>query len=273
METSSFVKQLASNNRKVRENALATLKKYLNTRQFKENKQLQFDKLWKGLYFAMWFSDRPRPQQRLANELGELHLLYFDAVENKQEITLDDKAFIKFSKGFWKVICLEWYSIDHHRLDKYLLLVRRVLFNQLKYLKLRNWNEELVLKYIDSVLKKLPLSGDKKVYNGIPFHIIDIFVDEWEKLVIRDGEDEGEDGEEKDSEECKQLIAATPLSLFVEIFQDLSSNIENIKVLREKIKEDILGDQRLHLWGILTQGDDKVENGEEEEEEEEWKGF
>ena len=152
--------------------------------------------------------------------------------------------------------------------------MRRVLFNQLKYLKLRNWNEELVLKYIDSVLKKLPLSGDKKVYNGIPFHIIDIFVDEWEKLVIRDGEDEGEDGEEKDSEECKQLIAATPLSLFVEIFQDLSSNIENIKVLREKIKEDILGDQRLHLWGILTQGDDKVESGEEEEEEEEeWKGF
>ena len=56
METSNFVKQLSSNNRKTRENALEALKKYLTARQFKENKQLQFNKLWKGLYYSMWFS-------------------------------------------------------------------------------------------------------------------------------------------------------------------------------------------------------------------------
>lgn len=144
METSNFVKQLSSNNRRTRENALEALKKYLTAKQSRENKQTQANKLWKGLYYAMWFSDRPRRQQRLANELGELHGLYFDPKDNSNadELTINDEAFIKFSKGFWKVICFEWFNIDRHRLDKYLLLVRRVLFNQLKYLQSRNWNKK-----------------------------------------------------------------------------------------------------------------------------------
>lgn len=274
------MKQLASNTRTVREEALDSLKKYLTTKQFKENKQASFDKLWKGLYYAMWFSDRPRPQQRLANSLGELHVLYFDKADNQKsngELTLNDRAFLKFSKAFWRVICLEWYGIDHHRLDKYLLLVRRVLAHQLRYLQLREWDEEVVSNYIRAVLRKLPLSGDKKVYNGIPFHIIDIFVDEWEKLILHNGEDEDEEDDEKTNQEDEEAklqeecarIAETPLAQFVEIFEDLASNINNIKSLRDKIKEDIFKDERLKKWGVLeTQEADAAD-----EEEEEWTGF
>ncbi|CAI4058099.1 hypothetical protein SKDZ_04G3120 [Saccharomyces kudriavzevii ZP591] len=287
METSNFVKQLSSNNRRTRENALEALKKYLTAKQSRENKQTQANKLWKGLYYAMWFSDRPRPQQRLANELGELHGLYFDPKDNSNadELTINDEAFIKFSKGFWKVICFEWFNIDRHRLDKYLLLVRRVLFNQLKYLQSRNWNKKVVGEYIAQVLRWLPLSGSPKVYTGIPLHIIDILLDEWERLLKDENDDEEEDNEDEDEdkkeEQLRKLVEGvkdTPLVDIIAIFKDIVADYNNSKVLREKIKEDLFGDTRLVAWGVLHDetAENDSESGEEEsgeEEAEEWEGF
>ncbi|CAI4058104.1 Rrp1p SKDI_04G3160 [Saccharomyces kudriavzevii IFO 1802] len=287
METSNFVKQLSSNNRRTRENALEALKKYLTAKQSREHKQTQANKLWKGLYYAMWFSDRPRPQQRLANELGELHGLYFDPKDNSNadELTINDEAFIKFSKGFWKVICFEWFNIDRHRLDKYLLLVRRVLFNQLKYLQSRNWNKKVVGEYIAQVLRWLPLSGSPKVYTGIPLHIIDILLDEWERLLKDENDDEEEDNEDEDEdkkeEQLRKLVEGvkdTPLVDIIAIFKDIVADYNNSKVLREKIKEDLFGDTRLVAWGVLHDetAENDSESGEEEsgeEEAEEWEGF
>ncbi|AAS54648.1 AGR158Cp [Eremothecium gossypii ATCC 10895] len=264
VQTSPFVRQLASNSRSVREQALESLRSYLASQQLRKAPQLQFDQLWKGLYFAMWFSDRPRPQQRLAAQLGELSLLFLDG-----DTALGDRAFVRFSKAFWKVMCLEWYNIDHHRLDKYLLLVRRVLYNQLRFLRERGWDAALVERYVAKVLQGLPLSGSPKVYNGIPFHIIDIFVDEWERLVLRDGRD-AEDADMPELPEQRDLIAATPLPRFVAVFQGLAANIANIKILREKIKQDLLADQRLYDWGVLAR--DSPES-DDDDDVEEWHGF
>lgn len=283
METSTFVKQLSSNNRTVREKSLEALQGFLTAENAKQAKQLQYNKIWKGLYFAMWFSDKPRPQQRLANKLGELYGIYFNPKDNnakdKTELTLNDKAFIKFSKGFWKIMCMEWYNIDRYRMDKYLLLMRRVFFNQLKYLQNREWNEILVDKYVEKVLKLLPLSGDKTVYNGIPIHVIDIILDEWERL-LTEKDDEAEDDEEDDEDIEKDiipLIKETPLVKFIKIFQDLKADIIVSKVLRDKIKEDLLQDERLVKWGIIeakapavTEEESDVEA---EDEDEEWAGF
>lgn len=274
METNTFVKQLASNNRNVRENALETLHKYLNTKQFKDAKQLQYNKLWKGLYYAMWFSDRPRPQQRLANELGELNVFYFNERDNKDAkgtLTLNDEAFIKFSKAFWKIICMEWFQIDRYRIDKFLMLVRRVVFNQLKYLKLRNWDEQVVESYIDKVLKWLPLSASPKVYNGVPLHIIDVLLDELERLVRAEDEEEDLD--------LAQLVQKTPLAQFLKIFQDIVANTDNSKVLREAIKRELLADPRLVSWGYFTakptthETQNEPQDSDDDEEAEEWHGF
>ncbi|CAB4255729.1 similar to Saccharomyces cerevisiae YDR087C RRP1 Essential evolutionarily conserved nucleolar protein necessary for biogenesis of 60S ribosomal subunits and processing of pre-rRNAs to mature rRNAs [Maudiozyma barnettii] len=292
MENSPFIKQLSSNNRVVREKALEALQKVLTSEKFMKAKQIQYEKLWKALYYTMWFSDRPRPQQKLARQLGELFMLYAkDSDNDSSEILLSDKAFMKFCRAFWKVMCLEWFNIDRYRLDKYLLLVRRVMFNQLKYLQTRNWNETLVEMYIDKVLKHSPLSGSSKIYNGIPFHIIDIFLDEYERLASnRDDEFDVED-EITDEDKIAELLKETPLQSFVDIFIDLQKDIMNSKGLRNKIKEDLLSDERLTQWGAKgidasrnkEQNDsDKEEeevvdanavNAEDEPEEEEWKGF
>lgn len=265
MDTTAFVKQLGSNSRVVRENALEKLHKFLLSKPSKKAKQLQFNKLWKGLYFAMWFSDRPRPQQRLANELGELHLLYFDGNDNAnttEELSLNDQAFIKFSRAFWKIICLEWLQIDRYRLDKYLLLMRRVLFNQVKYLQLRKWDKKLVDVYLEKVMRRIPLSGSPKVYNGIPLHIIDIVLDEWQRLF----EGEGNEGD------MEAFISETPLQSFIQIFRVLVEDLNISKVLRNKIKEDLFQDERLGRWGIPVIVKE-VEEEEEDAEVEEWHGF
>ncbi|QLG71241.1 hypothetical protein HG535_0B02800 [Zygotorulaspora mrakii] len=278
MDTTAFVKQLASNNRKVRDNALETVQKYLCTKSFKETKQIQFNKLWKGLYFAMWFSDRPRPQQRLANELAELHLLYFDERDNKSDVlTTNDKAFLKFSRAFWKVLSAEWLSIDRYRLDKFLLLVRRVLFNQLKYLQARKWDGTLVEAYINKVLKWSPLSGNPRVSNGIPLHVIDILLDEWERLLISEDEDTNEEVD------LTPLVDQTPLADIINIFTELYLNTDNSKVLRKAIKENLFTDERLVRWEIDCGFPEKKSNIDEaheetsedpaDEEAEEWHGF
>ncbi|CCE62018.1 hypothetical protein TPHA_0B03480 [Tetrapisispora phaffii CBS 4417] len=287
METTGFVKQLASNNRKVRVNALEKLTELLATVNFKKAKQLQFDKLWKGLYFSMWFSDKPRPQQRLANELGALFLTYFkesdNSEKNTEKLCMNDAAFIKFSKAFWRVILMEWLNIDKWRLDKYLLLVRRVLYNQLKYMQLRNWDELLVEKYLTKVLKKLPLSGDRKVYTGVPIHITDIFLDEWERLMRNDDvpqeEIADEDFEEKEYDFIT-LVKETPLPKFIDIFQKLTEDQHVSKVLKSRIKEDLLEDTRLLEWEIINDEDSDEEEEREDvvaeednDDDTEWKGF
>lgn len=274
MDTSAFVKQFASNSKPVRDNALEKVQKYLTSKPVKQSKQMQFNKLWKGLYFAMWFSDRPRPQQRLANELGELHLLYLQDKNpntNDDELTLNDQAFIKFSRAFYKIMVMEWLQIDRYRLDKYLLLMRRVFYNQLKYLQSRDWSRKLVETYLEKVMKRIPLSGSPKVPNGIPIHIMDILLDEWQRLF------EGEQ-----VSQLVELVSETPLKSFLAIFQELLANLNNSKVLRDKIKHTFLQDERWGQWGIdvgSSKKSDKESNsdGEEQEQEEEdaeeWHGF
>lgn len=284
METSTFVKQLSSVNRPIREKALETLRTFLLSDKFKRSKQLQFDKLWKGLYYAMWFSDKPRPQQRLANKLGELFIIYFDDKDNEiekdnsdKESTINDKAFIKFSKAFWKILCIEWFNIDCYRLDKFLLLIRRVFFNQIKYLQLRQWNKSLVERYIEKVLKSIPLSGDKKVYTGLPLHVIDIFLDEWERLYTNFNE-ELDTTDEKKLENIAEWIKNTPFMDFLSIFQGLKDETLTPKAIKIRIKEDLLPDNRLVTWGVIDIKNKDVtdregEENSEDEDEEEWKGF
>lgn len=270
METSKFVKQLASNNRVVREKALETLEQFIVSAQFKKSKQVQFDKLWKGLYYAMWFCDRPRPQQRLASTLGALHVRFFDERDGgAEELTVNDKAFVRFSKAFWRIMCLEWLGIDRFRLDKYLLLIRRALFNQFKYLQMRQWHAPLVAKYLERVLGAIPLSGDPKVYNGIPIHVMDIMLDEWERLALEDEEEELE--EDKKLEIMKEFVSGSPLDQVLDILRNLLKNYDNSKILRDKVKKEVLTDKRLAQWGIVEKK--QTEEEKEAQSEEEWKGF
>jgi ribosomal RNA-processing protein 1 len=87
--------------RKEREKAVESLRSFLSqSRQFTE---LDFLKLWKGLYYCMWMSDRMRVQQQLADTLAEL----VDVLQPHNKIL--------FIQAFWTILAKQWPTLDQHR--------------------------------------------------------------------------------------------------------------------------------------------------------------
>lgn len=235
-------------------------------RQFLSSKKkplplIELQKLWKGLFYSMWFSDMPRPQQRLAKKLG---LLFLE--------TIPLNSFIPFVELFWSIMVKEWSGIDVWRVDKFYMLIRRVLFYCFERLKLEKWDEKLIKLYLE-LLQKIPLSGETRVPVAIPYHLVDIYVDEIERCMFEEVELELELKEL--SEELKdEIIESTPIDLLLTPFKELQQHAL-LKTLRLKIKEDIFKDSRLVEWGIVELELEKVEAEAEgsDEEEEEWTGF
>lgn len=245
--------------RPTRTKALQALQKFLS--HPRKLSLLEFEKLWKGLYYSMWFSDRPRPQQRLAKDLASL----FEIIPKQN--------WEAFNESWWVVICREWSSIDHWRLDKFLMLVRFNLNAIFRRLQKEEWDQEMVEEVLNT-LKKVPLSGDKKIPNGIPFHLVDIYVDELEKVIFADVDEEDEDSED----EKKQIVGKTPIYELISVFEELSKEAL-YKALREKIRDELLKDERLQKWGIIEKhekDEDKESNdngNDEDDSEDDWNGF
>ncbi|CDK24221.1 unnamed protein product [Kuraishia capsulata CBS 1993] len=248
IQTSKFVKSLASNHRKEREKALESLKLFIS----KSNRlsDLEYQKLWKGLFYTMWFSDKPRPQQRLARDLGELFLLFEDPAK-----------FAKFTAAFWHVICREWVDIDQWRIDKFYMLVRQVLRNCLV-----KAGDSAFCAALVEVLKEGPLKEDDRVPKAIPYHLCDIYLDELESAIFPDPEEE---------EERSALLEGWDVKALLDPFVELKEK-SKLKTLREMIATTVLSDSRLVEWGVVEAEPEEQEEEEgesDDESDDEWAGF
>jgi len=160
-----FLKRLASTER---EKAVESLRLFLSqSRTFTE---IDFLKLWKGLYYCMWMCDRMHVQQQLADTLAELV-----SVLQPQNTTL-------FLQAFWMTLAKQWPKLDQHRLDKFYLLARRYVAAGFRFLQSRDWSDESIIEYTE-MLSTGPLHPkNQKVPNSIRYHITDIYLDELDKL-------------------------------------------------------------------------------------------
>jgi ribosomal RNA-processing protein 1 len=61
-------------------------------------------RLWKGVFYCFWMSDKPRVQQALADELAALVLV----------VKSTDGA-LAFLGGFWEALVREWNGLDRLR--------------------------------------------------------------------------------------------------------------------------------------------------------------
>jgi len=148
--------------------------------------------------------------------------------------------------------------IDVLRMEKFLLLCRRVLGASLEVLrdgekKKERWGEKRITEVLD-VYEEFPLNvADHRLPNGMRYHVIEIWVDEIERVGVLGMED----GEEQ----------SRVLDVLLEPLRVLRKESPT-KTVREKAKE-ALADERLP-------GNEKVE-GEKTEEEaadgEVWGGF
>jgi ribosomal RNA-processing protein 1 len=189
IQQTPFVKQLAANgkahllilheirqikltpasDRPTRDAALLSLRTYLSNRHHTLT-PLDLLKIWKGLFYSLWMCDRPKPQASLCADLASLLPL------------LPASTQIPFLRAFWQTMAREWTNIDVLRMEKFLLLVRRYVGAMFTLMEEAGWEEGVVGSLL-GVLEEVPLEvEDMRLPNGLRYHVIDVYVDELERV-------------------------------------------------------------------------------------------
>jgi len=156
-----------------RTRALKRLKMFLKTRSGDEDcifDEKDLLKVWKGLHYCMWHSDKLLVQQELAGTLADL-IFCFETTPSA----------LLFIKCFYLTIVREWDGIDAHRLNKFLTLIRRVWRSSLLFLKKHHWDSKLVGEMLQT-LRETMIKPNASSPDGLTFHMIDIYIDELTKV-------------------------------------------------------------------------------------------
>ena len=171
--------------------------------------------------------DKPALQQRLARDLASLLTL------------LKPDVVVPFMEAFWQTMSREWRNIEALRMDKYLYLVRQYVNAGFGW---AGMNSERV-DALAEVLEEGPLHAkDVKVPDGLRYHILDVYVDELEKV----------EGEQLQG---KQEILEKLLEPVIKLGKE-----GRHKALRKAARE-VLDDERVKTW----RGEEEKETKEEGE--------
>ena len=184
-------------------------------------------KLWKGLFYALWMCDRAVPQQTLCAELADLIFV------------LPREAVVPWLRGFWATMAREWTGIDVLRMEKFLLLVRRVVGAGFKWMRKGSgeegkkkkgaeggvWEQSKVDDVMgllgewpfaleDEALVDPAAEGEEQISQAIPaglrLHVLDVWVDEAEKVgLLEEGDEEASKIIQRISELVDALEQAT----------------------------------------------------------------
>lgn len=122
-------------------------------------------------------SDKPLNQQRLARDLASL----VDVLKVQENV-------LAWFKAFWTTIAREWGGIDALRMDKFLYLARCYVNKGFEYVRGSGkdaWGDGEIWQKYEEILDEVPLNiANGKIPNGIRFHVIDIYVDELDKVDV-----------------------------------------------------------------------------------------
>lgn len=121
-----FAQKLASNEVKVRAKAMKKLSMWLTSRSnsspegsFSEEEMLR---VWKGLFYCFWMSDKMLVQEELAEQMSSLLHCFYQS--GKSSLSNDGMMFVRCGL---RTLGREWKGIDRFRMDKFMMLVRRFL--------------------------------------------------------------------------------------------------------------------------------------------------
>ncbi|ESK90900.1 ribosomal rna processing protein [Moniliophthora roreri MCA 2997] len=167
-------KYLASTEKKVRDKAIKNLAAFLSDPEQNEISKSEMLKLWKGIFYCFWMSDKPLVQQALASELADIVLA----------ITSTSSS-LAFLSGFWEMIVREWSGIDRLRIDKYYMLVRRFVNTSFRLLMQNDWDAKICEEY-NHILSREggPLCpADMKVPTSLTYHLSEIYLEELDEVL------------------------------------------------------------------------------------------
>jgi len=171
-------KYLASSDKKTRDKAIKNLSVFLSNNSQEPLPKPELTKLWKGLFYCYWMSDKPLVQQGLSSELAELVLTISTTPSS-----------LSFLRASWEATVREWNGIDRLRLDKYYMLVRKFTNAAFRLLIRADWEEEACTEYNSIISSKGgPLCPDDiRVPSSLAYHLADIYLEELDKAVNSTG--------------------------------------------------------------------------------------
>ncbi|BES88112.1 Nucleolar protein,Nop52 [Nesidiocoris tenuis] len=164
----SFAKALAGNDKSLRDRALKRLGKWFASMPSKKESfnDASFSRLWKGLYYCVWMSDKPLIQEQCVDRISNL----IHSLRNVGDMR-------KFVIGFFNCMSQYWMNLDGFRFDKYLMLVRRFLRQLLERLQKSNWDQELVENVLSDFTSCLIAAP-----TGLNLHVVEIYLEELAKI-------------------------------------------------------------------------------------------
>ncbi|CAD6983985.1 unnamed protein product [Tilletia controversa] len=254
---------LASTEKRIRDGAIRSLAAFVSRPSSSSSSAHQDDppstsavilpaemaKLWKGIFYCFWMSDKPLVQQALASELAQLVLRIANPPQGKKRSSTEEQqeqhdaldpgrvdSAIAFLQGFWAAMAREWPLIDKHRVDKYLLLMRRFTGAGFQLCQLTNWDPSALARLNGVLTTPTPAPGsasqddsndpfarggpgplavhDIKLPDSISYHVADIWVDELSKALAT--------ADEPSSSSSSSLRAAPLPEVFQPIMAALS---------------------------------------------------
>lgn len=176
MQETLFAQKLADNEKKNRDRAIKTLRKYFAAKSTAKKRGFSHDemmKIWKGLFYCMYMADKPLIQEDLAESISAL-IHRFGNVEDRQN----------FAKCAFLTLAREWNNIDIFRMDKFMMFVRRILRQILVQLNLCNWNINRVSEIANIIETTILVPDDHKHITplGLKLHLSDIILEELAKI-------------------------------------------------------------------------------------------
>ncbi|XP_047112925.1 ribosomal RNA processing protein 1 homolog [Schistocerca piceifrons] len=169
----SLAKVLASNDKAIRDKGIKRLSKWITARS---GSKLEFTKqdlmtIWKGLFYCMWMADKPLYQEELAERIANL-IHCFKKLEQG----------LLYAECFLLTLRREWFGIDQHRLDKFMMLVRRCVRQLFAYCSSHSWPSE-TYEGISGLLERgITSSAESSPSLGLLFHMADIILEELAKV-------------------------------------------------------------------------------------------
>ncbi|KAJ1610240.1 RRp1-like protein [Cryptosporidium canis] len=106
--------------------------------------RLQIIKIWKGLYYSMWLSDKVLIQREMAVNISQL--------QRKFEI---NECLLSFIEEFYLMMRFRWDGLDHYRMDKFTFLQRTMLAESLDILAKKNFDSEFACGLFDVYCRSL----------------------------------------------------------------------------------------------------------------------
>ncbi|KAJ8672679.1 hypothetical protein QAD02_003939 [Eretmocerus hayati] len=165
-----FARLLANNDKKVRDKVLKNLKKWLTARSQSsfEFTEADFMRLWKGLFYCMWMSDKPLVQEELAESLSQLVHCFMSI-----------HVALRYTKCCLKSLADEWFGIDRYRLDKFEMLVRKIIRQTFVMCKNQSWDRQWVIGVANCIENILV---NPRTCLGFNLHLTDVYMEELAKI-------------------------------------------------------------------------------------------